>query len=414
MEFRRRFFCKCLCMNVLVVCNKFPFPPTDGGQIATFAMIRGMAEQGHSVIVAAINTKKHFYDVSNMPNSVRKLADFRTVFCNTDVTLWGTIANILFSRLPYTATRFIFKEFSDLLRTIFVEKQFDVVQLEGLYMCAYIPLIRECSKAKIAYRAHNVEFEIWNRLAVETKNAAKRLYLKNLSKRVERFEIAMLNQYDYLIPITQRDGETYNRLGNTKPQFVASTGIFVDDLPQFNIPQEQAVSLFHIGALDWTPNQQGLLWFITNCWQKIRQQNSNIQLFIAGRNAPQWFVEQLLVDGVVYVGEVPDAHEYMSQHTIMIVPLLAGGGMRIKILEGLSYGKVIVSTSIGAEGIPAESGREICIADSAEMFVEAINQLVQSPIDIQRIGNQAVEFVRKTFDNRKCIQQLLDFYQAES
>jgi len=121
-------------MNVLVVCNKFPFPPTDGGQIATFAMIRGMAEQGHSVTVAAINTKKHFYNVSTLPNSVRKLADFRTVFCNTDVTLWGTFVNFFFSRLPYTATRFIIKDFSDLLRTIFVEKQFDVVQLEGLYM----------------------------------------------------------------------------------------------------------------------------------------------------------------------------------------------------------------------------------------------------------------------------------------
>lgn len=410
MEFRRRFFCKCLCMNVLVVCNKFPFPPTDGGQIATFAMIRGMAEQGHSVTVAAINTKKHFYDVSNMPNTVRKLADFRTVFCNTDVTLWGTIANILFSRLPYTATRFIFKEFSDLLCSIFLEKHFDIVQLEGLYMCAYIPLIRECSKAKIAYRAHNVEFEIWNRLAVETKNAAKRLYLKNLSKRVERFEIAMLNQYDYLIPITQRDGETYNRLGNTKPQFVASTGIFVDDLHQFNIPQEQAVSLFHIGALDWTPNQQGLLWFITNCWQKIRQQNSNIQLFIAGRNAPQWFVEQLLVDGVVYVGEVPDAHEYMSQHTIMIVPLLAGGGMRIKILEGLSYGKIIVSTSIGAEGIPAENGREICIADSAEMFVEAISMLIKNAEMRAGIAQNGASFVKRNFNNETIVKQLTDFY----
>ena len=401
-------------MNVLVVCNKFPFPPTDGGQIATFAMIRGMAEQGHSVTVTAINTKKHFYDVSKLPDSVRALADFRTVFCNTDVTLWGTFANFFFSRLPYTATRFIFNEFSDLLRTIFTEKQFDVVQLEGLYMCAYIPLIRDCSRAKIAYRAHNVEFEIWERLADETKNVAKRLYLKNLAKRVKRFELTMLNQYDYLIPITQRDCETYNQLGNTKPQFVAPTGIFVDDLPQCDFPQEKTVSLFHIGALDWTPNQQGLLWFITNCWRKIRQQNSDIQLFVAGRNAPQWFVEQLSVDGVVYVGEVPDAYEFMSQHTIMIVPLLAGGGMRIKILEGLSYGKVIVSTSIGAEGIPAENGREICIANSAEAFVEVINQLVQSPVDIQRIGNQAVEFVRKTFDNRKCIEQLLEFYQAES
>ena len=398
-------------MNVLIICNKFPYPPTDGGQIATFAMIRGMAESGHSVTVAAINTKKHFYDVSKLPESVRSLADFRSVFINTDVTVTGTLSNFLFSCMPYTATRFISKDFSDLLRQILHEKQFDIVQLEGLYLCSYIPLIRECSQAKIAYRAHNVEFEIWKRLANETKNFAKRLYLNNLAKRVERFEKSMLNQYDFLIPITQRDGETYNRLGNEKLQFVAPTGIFVKDLPQNVTKKETSVSLFHIGALDWTPNQQGLQWFLANCWQEIRRQNPEIQLFVAGRNAPQWFVEQLSVDGVVYVGEVPDAYEFMSQHSIMIVPLLAGGGMRIKILEGLSYGKVIVSTSIGAEGISAENGKEICIANTPNEFVSVIQAIVSQPEMIDEISRNAQDFITKQFDNSLIIKDLIEFYQ---
>ena len=102
------------------------------------------------------------------------------------------------------------------------------------------------------------------------------------------------------------------------------------------------------GVVDWFPNQQGLLWFLDNCWSQIRHQNPDLQLFVAGRNAPQWLIEKLNVSGVVYVGEVENAYDFMAQHTIMIVPLLAGGGMRIKILEGLAYGKVIVSTSIDA------------------------------------------------------------------
>lgn len=398
-------------MNVLVICNKFPYPPTDGGQIATFAMIRGMAEAGHSVTVAAINTQKHFYDVSKLPESVRSMADFRSVFINTDLTVSGTLSNFLFSRLPYTATRFISQDFSDLLRQVLHEKEFDIVQLEGLYLCSYIPLIHECSQAKIAYRAHNVEFEIWKRLANETKNIAKRLYLRNLAKRVERFEKSILNQYDCLIPITQRDGETYNRLGNVKPQFVAPTGIFVKDLSQKVAEKEKSVSLFHIGALDWTPNQQGLQWFLANCWQEIRRQNPEIQLFVAGRNAPQWFVEQIAVDGVVYVGEVPDAYEFMSQHSIMIVPLLAGGGMRIKILEGLSYGKVIVSTSIGAEGISAENGKEICIADTSNEFVSAIQAIILEPETIDEISQNAQNFITRCFDNSLIIKNLIEFYQ---
>ena len=278
-------------------------------------------------------------------------------------------------------------------------------------MCAYIPLIRKCSHAKIAYRAHNVEFEIWKRLAIETKNFAKRLYLKNLAKRVGRFEKSMLNTYDFLIPITKRDGETYNQIGNTKPQFIAPTGIFVNDLPQYSTPQEETVSLFHIGALDWSPNQQGLQWFLDNCWKEILRQNPDIHLFVAGRNAPQWFVDQLSIDGVVYVGEVPDAHEFMSKHTIMIVPLLAGGGMRIKILEGLSYGKVIVSTSIGAEGISAENGKEICIADTPSAFVDAIQNLLEKPSICTQIAQNAVTFATTEFNNLDIVARLCAFYQ---
>ena len=397
-------------MNVLVVCNKFPYPLKDGGQIATFAMIRGFAEAGNSVTVAAINTAKHYYDVKKMPEQVQSFADFRTVFVNTDLTAKDALKNLLFSKLPYTATRFINDEFSTLLRQILQERQFDVIQLEGLYLCSYIPQIRECSSAKIAYRAHNVEYEIWQRLANETKNLAKRWYLKNLAKRVERFEKSMLNTYDFLIPITKRDGETYNRVGNTKPQFVAPTGIFVKDLPQ-KPANEGAVSLFHIGALDWAPNQQGLLWFLDNCWEQLRKSQPDLQLFVAGRNAPQWFVEQLSVDGVVYVGEVPDAYDFMSQHTIMIVPLLAGGGMRIKILEGLSYGKVIVSTSIGAEGISAENGKEMCIADSPSEFVSAIQTIISQPETIDEISRNAQDFITKQFDNSLIIKDLVDYYQ---
>ena len=106
-------------MNILVVCNKFPYPAKDGGQIATFAMIRGMKEAGHSVTVVAINTKKHYYDVSQMPSNIAALADFRPLFIDTDLTAKDAVCNLLFSRLPYTATRFLSKEFEAVLRGVF-------------------------------------------------------------------------------------------------------------------------------------------------------------------------------------------------------------------------------------------------------------------------------------------------------
>ncbi|MCQ2958763.1 MAG: glycosyltransferase family 4 protein [Bacteroidales bacterium] len=400
-------------MNILIVCNKFPYPLKDGGQIATFSMIKGMSDAGHSVTVAAINTSKHYYDVSALPESIKKIAEFRSIFLDTKLTVKDAFKNLFFSSLPYTATRFIVDEFSLLLKKILLEKDFDVVQLEGLYMCSYIPMIRKVSSAKISYRAHNVEYEIWKRLAGETTFFLKKMYLQNLAKRVESYEKSQLNTYDFLVPITKRDGDTYNAIGNKKLQCVAPTGISSKSIKDSFANKEEKLSLFHLGALDWAPNQQGIIWFLDNCWKQLREIYPDLELYVAGRNAPSWFVNAIAVDGVLYLGEVADAYEFMSQHTIMIVPLLAGGGMRIKILEGLANGNVVVSTSIGAEGIPAENGKNIFIANTSQEYISAIKSLMSGEIDVHSIGENAKSFIKENFDNTSIVSGLLDFYQNQ-
>jgi len=158
---------------------------------------------------------------------------------------------LLFSRLPYNAERFVSDEYSVELIKLLAEKNFDVIQLEGLYLCPYIPVIRKHSKALIAYRAHNIEYEIWERTATLSKGFRSH-YLRNLSKRIKRFEISYLNSYDILIPITDRDGKILDSLGNTKPHHTSQTGIdFASLVP--TAKKLEFPSLFHIGALDWAP-----------------------------------------------------------------------------------------------------------------------------------------------------------------
>lgn len=399
-------------MKILFVCNKMPYPPKDGGQIATFSMIRGMAEAGHTVTVAVINTPKHYYDLNAMPADVRALADFHAVDVDTDLHAKDALVNLLFSREPYTATRFNNPDFAYLLRKLCREKTFDIVQLEGLYLCAYISIFRTYTSATIAYRAHNVEYEIWQRLASETRFLPKAWYLKNLAKRVERYEREAVNQYDCLVPISERDAATYARLGNTKPVFTAPAGIFVNDRPKPEQTVTDKPTLFHIGALDWAPNTQGILWFLEHCWPTLRKLYPWLEFHVAGRHAAQSFIDAIDLEGVVYDGEVPDAYTYMSSHTIMLVPLLAGGGMRIKILEGLAAGKAIVSTSIGAEGIPAQPSVEMSIADSPQDFIAGIQNLIDEPQRISEMGDKAIAFVTREFDNAAIIRRLTTFYSS--
>lgn len=396
-------------MNILQVTNKVPFPTKDGGAIACMNLTRGFSQLGHKVTVLAMNTLKHHVKTDEIPEEIKQLATFKLVDVPARINAVAAVVNLIFSRQPYNAVRFIDKNFSEALADLLSKDQFDIIQLEGLYVCPYISLIRKYSKATVVYRAHNVEYEIWQRTA-KMAHGFKKIYLQNLSKRIKRFETKLLNSYDILVPITDRDGNILDDLGNVKDKQVSQTGVdslcLVPDSSNLDFP-----SLFHLGSLEWAPNQEGVLWFIENCWPKIHQKYPDLNFHIAGRNAPQWVIDRLNVDGVVFEGEVADAYRFMNSKAVMIVPLFSGSGMRIKIIEGMALGKSIVSTSIGAEGIDITNDENVLIANDANGFIDAVFSLLEDRDCFERIGKNATLFIQQNFDNLAITKKLINFYK---
>ncbi|OFX61446.1 MAG: hypothetical protein A2066_00505 [Bacteroidetes bacterium GWB2_41_8] len=398
-------------MRILQLMNKVPWPPKDGGAIACMNMTKGFSMLGHEVTVLSMNTSKHHVRIKDMPANIRNQADYHLVEVPASINWLEASLNLLFSDLPYNAQRFISDEFSHQLAQLLSVKAFDVVQLEGLYLCPYIPVIRKYSEALIAYRAHNIEYEIWDRTA-RLSDGWRSKYLHNLSRRIKRFEISYLNAYDLLVPITDRDGIILDSLGNNKPRHTSQTGIdFASLVP--TAKKLEFPSLFHIGALDWAPNQEGLIWFFDNCWTRIHSQNPELKFYLAGRNAPEWLERRLNLDGVVYLGEINDAYDFINSKAIMVVPLFSGSGMRIKIIEGMALGKPIVTTDIGTEGIPTIDGNNIMIANDADKFVESINRLINDRELFDQIGKNAIGFIQEKFDNLSQAGALIEFYKNQ-
>ncbi len=396
-------------MRILQLMNKVPWPPKDGGAIACLNMTKGFSMLGHEVTVLSMNTSKHHIRIKDMPLALRSKADFRFVEVPASINWLEAAFNLMFSCLPYNAQRFISDDFSNELAKLLHEKTFDVVQLEGLYLCPYIPVIRKYSNALIAYRAHNIEYEIWERTAI-LSDGLRSNYLRNLSRRIKRFEESYLNSYDLLVPITDRDGIILDKLGNTKPKHTSQTGVdFASLVP--TAKKLEFPSLFHIGALDWAPNQEGLIWFFDNCWTKIRERCPEVKFYLAGRNAPDWFERRIKRAGVEYLGEINDAYDFINSKAIMVVPLFSGSGMRIKIIEGMSLGKPIVTTDIGTEGIPTANGENILIANDAGQFVEEVVKLVNDRDLADRIGKNAIGFIQEKFDNLSQAEALIEFYK---
>lgn len=396
-------------MRILQLCNKIPYPPKDGGTIAMYNIARGLADEGNSVDTLAMETLKH--PASGNTEGMHPDITLQHVFVNTTVKWHQLFLDLLFGKVPYIAKRFINSAYKNKLIKLLKENKYDVVQLEGLYLSPYISTIREYSKSKIALRSHNIENEIWKRLHVNEKFNLKRLYFKNLAKRVSRFEKKIINQYDFLIPITYRDAAEYQKLGNTRPSKVIQTGI-----PSKDIVDKPTVrtnrKLYFLGSLDWLPNQEGVLWFVKKVWPMIWHSNTNLEFHIAGRNAPDWFSKAVDKPGITFHGEVECAGDYVKNYDIMIVPLLAGGGMRVKIVEAMAQGKIIITTPIGAEGLDIIPNYHAIVAETPEDFGTGVGILMQNTDFYTKLGENSIRFIKNNYTNRALARELAAFYDS--
>jgi polysaccharide biosynthesis protein PslH len=399
-------------MNILVLSTKLPYPPKDGGAIATLNLSLGLSEAGCNVTMLTFNTRKHFFPPEDLPSQITEKIYIECVETDTSLKLFEALKNLLFTRKPYISERFNKKNFEDKLEVLLKKSEFDIVQMEGPYLSHYIPLIRSLSKAKIAIRAHNIEHEIWKGKAKNEQGILTRLYLMNLAKRIRKFEKDGFGLVDMIIPISERDQSAVQAMHPAIPCLTIPTGINIEDYPERT--SVSANSIFFLGSLDWLPNQEGLVWLKKKVLPHMDQKDENAVLHFAGRNAPHEFLQAMKHPSLIYHGEVEDARAFMSRYNIMAVPLLTGSGIRIKILEGMAMGKCVVTTSIGAEGIPVTEGENILIANDGPSFADHLKNLMSDKSLSEQISRNARKFIQKNFDNFAISQRLRDFYKKQS
>ncbi|HPN20708.1 MAG TPA: glycosyltransferase family 4 protein, partial [Tenuifilaceae bacterium] len=378
-------------------------------------MIQGLTNAGASISLLAMSTPKHKRSIANVPINIKNKLKVDIVDVDTNINLAKVIINLVFSNEPYNASRFKSKAFERRLKEILANNTFSIVQLEGAYLYYYIPLIQKYHKGKIALRAHNVEHEIWLRASTNQKNLFKKWYFGILSNRIREMESRLISKIDFLIPITDRDFRLFKSMGYNGAYQVSPVGYKLNNDATNRQEENERYSIFHLGGLDWLPNQEGIIWFLNNCWEAILEELPSARFFIAGRNAPINFIKKIQrYTGVVYCGEINDSTNFIRTKGIMIVPILSGGGMRVKIVEGMALGKAIVSTPIGAEGIGATNGSEIIIASSPEEMSTALISLLTNNEKTSQIGKLAQQFAKLHFNNEIITQNLLSFYMQHT
>lgn len=392
-------------MKILQVTNRLPFPLNDGGNIATYNVTKFLDKLGHKVHLASLNTSKHFID----PKPLEEIATVHTAYLDNKITFFRVLRGI-FQKQPFNVTRFYSEAFSELLTDLIKKEDFDVIQLEGIYLSVYISDIRKVTKIPVVLRSHNVEHEIWQRYAASERNPFRKVFLMILSRKIKRFEKKKLHDFDGIVAITARDEKFYRKENFRGKLTTINAGV---DPSLFDQKEEtvQPKSVCFLGSLEWVPNVQGLEWFLKYVWPQVSREEPEAEFHVAGKNPPEW-LKKIKVQGMHFHGMVPDAVEFLKKYSIVVVPLNSGGGMRVKVVESMVLGKCIVTTSVGVEGIRIKKGRNIFVADKKSAFTKVLLELIRDPELVKNTGNAARETAYQYYSWNNLITRFESFYKS--
>ena len=394
-------------MKILLLCNKSPFPAFEGGPMAMNSIVTGLLNAGHKVKIMAVNSAKFNVTMEDIPEDYRQQTGIELIDVDLRVKPMKAFAN-LFSSKSYHVERFISKDFNNRLIEVLKKDSYDVVQLETLFMTPYVDTIRTYSKAVIVLRAHNVEHLIWERIAKGTRFFLKRAYINHLAKTLKNYELNAISQVDGIAAITRKDAAFFRKYCATTTIDIPY-GVYPEEfVPNYSI--EGKPTFYHIGSMNWMPNEEGIRWFINDCLDAVVAKAPDFVFHLAGRHTPEW-LKNLKNQHIDVIGEVPDAKEFVANHDVAIVPLLSGSGIRIKIIESMALGKTVITTLVGAEGILYDEDTNIIIAENKAKMAEAIRRINENPAEAEKIGRAARKLVEEIYDNRKITERLLLFYE---
>lgn len=391
-------------LRILQICNKPPVPPRDGGCLAMLRMTEGLLSAGCTVDVLAIETDKHRFERSSQFEDLIARTRMDALYVDT-IVRWVPAFLSLFKSSSYNVDRFHSLGFESRLISQLAENEYDIIQLESLYVASYIPAIRRMTKAKIVLRAHNTESEIWKKYAEESNDAFKKIWFRDLARKLEHFEIKAIQSVDAVVPITSEDEVRLRKMSTESKPFHTCTFSMKENTLE-NKPEEDK-TVFHIGAMDWKPNYDGVEWLCNDVWPLVLKSVPEATLHLAGKSLDRGID---FGNKIQNHGEVESAADFMSCYSIMAVPLHTGGGVKIKVIEGLFAGKPVVTTSVGSEGISCKDGEDIELADDAATFAAKLIDLLQNPAKARAIGESGKKTARENHELGRVTQKLCDFY----
>ena len=383
-------------MRILWLKTEMLHPVDKGGKIRTYNMLKELKREHHVTYLTLDDGTASADDKRNASEYCHELICIP--HARRDKFTPGFYVE-LFLNLVSPHAYAIKKYESRAMRREIVERDrqgaFDLLVCDFLAPAANVPA--DLTTPAVLFQ-HNVEAMIWKRHYEVQTNPVKKAYLYGQWQKMRRFERDMCRRFDSVIAVSADDREQMKQEYGAEAVFDVPTGVDVEFFRAGGTAKPVPNSLVFTGSMDWLPNDDAIRYFTREIMPLIKKSVPDVTLTVVGRNPAPALVDLSKEDkSLIITGRVDDVRPYMENAAAYIVPLRIGGGTRLKIYEAMAMEKPIVSTSIGAEGLPVKDGEEILLADTPESFADAVVGLLRQEDRATEIGKRAAAKVREQF-----------------
>ncbi len=366
-------------MRILYLSQVLPYPLDAGPKMRSYYVLKYLSQQHDVTLLTFVrdtDRPEYIAQMEEICHAVHTVPMRRSAVRDGQFLLKSIV-----SGQPFLIVRDEVPAMTAKLRELLAGQPFDAVHADQLWMAQYALQAKTFSPdVRLVLDQHNAVYLIPGRMADGETNPVKKMILARESKMMARYESETCPRFDRVVWVTREDYDAVSAISSTPLPAPAVIPICGDPTREPPVePKDGVKRVTFLGGLHWPPNAQGIVWFAKNVFPKIRARVPDAVLTVIGKNPPA----ALTGDGVQVTGYVEDLSPLLAETQAFVVPLHAGGGMRVKIIDAWRWGLPIVSTTIGAEGIAVENGVDILIADTAEAFADAVIRVLQSP-ELQR------------------------------
>ncbi|MBL8125517.1 MAG: glycosyltransferase [Pyrinomonadaceae bacterium] len=383
-------------MRILWIKTELLHPVDKGGKIRTYHMLKELRKFHHITYLtlddgtgdpdAIEKANEYAHEVITIPHRVSPKFTAR---------FYAELGTNLFSSLPYFVSKYRSRRMKREIERLMTLGSFDVVICDFLVSSVNLPDQVSCP---LVLFQHNVEAMIWRRHFETAESRLKRAYLHDQWRRTVRFEKMTCRKFDAVVAVSPNDASLFANQYEIKNVYDVPTGVDLDYFTSPNGLGSQNPHLVFTGSMDWLPNHDAVMWFVDRVLPIIRKSFPDTALTVVGRDPFPSLLRQTKHDPLIRVtGRVTDIRPFMQEAGVYVVPIRIGGGTRLKLYEAMAMGLPIVSTSVGAEGLPLSDGKELVLRDTAEDFAEAVVKLLKDRTFAKLLGSRAGERARNEF-----------------